>query len=357
MLPESSLPLLVRAELGWPSAARDQLTSGGTLRTKSLKSCVSTGWMAAASMHDNTGATSEELGVGDGEGRHMDPGSADVPAMPDIPRDKLDADNTRAHILAPEEGKHLTGWRMRGDRNDGAEFVVISVSILGRLNVIKQFPVTEDGWRQAWQALVRTDAFAAKKAQPMLAEQALQARAKADLAELKAATIGYVPDMIFLGGHAPESELAVRGSYDLRFLADSMAVFPSRRTNALVQVPYRDIDVVDIGGPGLVKSGGGFVGGGFGVAGAVESMAIATALNTLTTKTKIRTVVRIQAVQCELFLLCTTAGPEALRIGLSQALGAIRHARAGITALTDDSPRTSLVDQLAKLAAMLESGC
>lgn len=128
----------------------------------------------------------------------------------------------------------------------------------------------------------------------MLAEQASRARASADLAELEVATIGYLPEIVFLGGHAPESELALRGSYDLRFLADRLAVFACQRTDALVQIPYRDVEVVDIGGPGLVKSGGGFVGGGFGVAGAVEGMAIAAVLNALTTQTRIKTVQGIQ---------------------------------------------------------------
>jgi hypothetical protein len=177
--------------------------------------------------------------------------------MPDISVDELDAGDTRARTLAPEGGKHLIGWQPWGNKKDRATFVVIRCTIFDELKAIERFPFTEDGWRQAWQALVRIDAPAAAKARAMLTEQALQARAKADLDELKAATIGCVPGVIFRGGHAPESELVVRGSYDLRFLAGSVAVFPSRRTNFLVQVPYRDVEVVDIGGPGLVKSGGG----------------------------------------------------------------------------------------------------
>jgi hypothetical protein len=45
-----------------------------------------------------------------------------------------------------------------------------------------------------------------------------------------------------------------------------------------------------------------------------------------------------------------------MRIGLSRALGAVRQARAGATADTDDGLAASVVDQLGKLAAMLESG-
>ena len=93
-------------------------------------------------------------------------------------------------------------------------------------------------------------------------------------------------------------------------------------------MPYRDVEDVEIGGPALVKTGGGFVGDGFGARGAIEGMAIAAILNGLTTRTSIKTVVRIQGTSSELFLLHTTMTPEQLRIELSRPLAAIRSARA-----------------------------
>ena len=282
------------------------------------------------SIHEKTGANPEELGWETQKADICILARRTFPLCP-TSRGELDSRHTGPRIIAPASGRHLIGWQPGRDRKDGAAFVVLRFTVFDSRKVIEAFPLTEDGWCQAWQALVRIDAVAAEKARATLTEQA-------DLAALKAATIGCVPEVIYLGGHAPGSGLAARKSYDLRFLTDSVAVLPCRRAGSLVQVPYRDVEVVDIGGPGLVKSGGGFAGGGFGVAGAVEGMTIAGVLNALTTKTKIRTVVRIQAAQCELFLLSTTTEPETLRIELSQALGAIRQARAGITASTDDSP-------------------
>ena len=55
-------------------------------------------------------------------------------------------------------------------------------------------------------------------------------------------------------------------------------------------MPYSEVEGLEIGGPGLVKTGGGFVGGGFGARGAIEGMAIAAVLNGLTTRTSIKTV-------------------------------------------------------------------
>jgi hypothetical protein len=128
----------------------------------------------------------------------------------------------------------------------------------------------------------------------------------------------------------------------------------------LTEILYGQVEDVEIGGPGLVKTGGGFVGGGFGARGAIEGMAVAAVLNTLTTRTSITTIVRIQGTSCELFLLHTKLTPEQLRITMSHPLGAIRSARA--TQVAEEVhyqapavPR-SPVEELAKLADMLDKG-
>jgi Short C-terminal domain len=110
--------------------------------------------------------------------------------------------------------------------------------------LLLRIPLTEHGWAQAWQALVRIDH------------------------ELSAATIGYVADVVFLGGYAPESDLTVH-------------------------------------------SGRRWLGGGL---------------------------------------------PEALQISLSQALSTIRQARATASRPEDGRRPEFLVNQLAKLATMLENG-
>jgi hypothetical protein len=101
-------------------------------------------------------------------------------------------------------------------------------------------------------------------------------------------------------------------------------------------------------------------GGGFGARGAIEGIAIAAVLNGLTTRTSIKTVVRIQGTGCELFLLHTRVTPEQLRIELSRPLGAMRSMRAdGVAeAIGHQVPARSAVpvEELAKLAEMLEKG-
>ena len=146
----------------------------------------------------------------------------------------------------------------------------------------------------------------------------------------------------------------------MRFVEDRLVVYASRRADVLAEVPYSRVEDVEIGGPGLVRSGGGFTGGGFGLGGAIEGMTIAAVLNAMTTRTSITTVVRIQATDCELFLLHTKLTPDRLRIDMSRTLSVIRAVRAGeATARPSSETRPvspSPVEELAKLADMLEKG-
>ncbi|HUC26288.1 MAG TPA: SHOCT domain-containing protein [Streptosporangiaceae bacterium] len=167
-------------------------------------------------------------------------------------------------------------------------------------------------------------------------------------------------EVAFLGGYVPGSAIRPRERYDVRFLEDRFQVFAARQPQGLAVVPYSQVEDVEIGGPGLVRTGGGFVGGGFGVNGAIEGMAIASVLNALTARTSIKTVLRIQGTGCELFLLHTMLTSEQVRIVMSRPLGAIRPARAAAVAdgiqhgarVVSPSP----AEELSKLVDMLEKG-
>jgi hypothetical protein len=74
-------------------------------------------------------------------------------------------------------------------------------------------------------------------------------------------------------------------------------------------------------------------------------------------------VVRFETDECELFVVGSRTEPDVLRMQLSPALWAIREAReAAGRPGPEDGPATeaptaaSVVDQLAKLASLLESG-
>jgi len=90
------------------------------------------------------------------------------------------------------------------------------------------------------------------------------------------------------------------------------------------RIPLVEIASVEISGPGVVQSGGGFVGGGFGVAGAIEGMAISAVLNALTSKTKIYTFISVITNVGELHLHFQGMEPGALRVALSPLYVALR---------------------------------
>jgi hypothetical protein len=273
----------------------------------------------------------------------------------------------RSPNLIPVTGQRYTlGWQ--DAKKDGPCFLVARIiGVMGGEKVLDRFPLTEDGWVRAWSALVELDAGAARAVgralQEWRARQAAltaEAERQAQVDELEARAICSLRGVAYLGGYLPESAITPGWLYDVLLLEDRLVVIAHRQAKVLAEVPYSQIEDVEIGGPGLVKTGGGFVGGGFGVTGAVEGMAIAAVLNALTTRTSIKTVVRIQGTGCELFLLNTRLTPEQLRIAMSRPLGIIRSARAAEAAggarhgahATSPSP----VEELSKLAGMLEKG-
>lgn len=80
---------------------------------------------------------------------------------------------------------------------------------------------------------------------------------------------------------------------------------------------YFELVEFNITGPGSVTTGGGFIGGGFGVEGAIEGLAIAAVLNGLTTKTKIHTFITLITNFGELHLHYDKMEPAVMRVVLA----------------------------------------
>jgi hypothetical protein len=152
----------------------------------------------------------------------------------------------------------------------------------------------------------------------------------------------------YLGGHG--YPLQERNLYDVVFSEDGLRVVQHRR-DAVVVVAYSEIASVDVSGAGEKTRGGGFMGGGFGLTGAVEGMAIAAVLNSLTTQTSMDTVLRVQTHIGEMFFHSDSLAPEALRMSLSAAFTKLRQKDASGTPSSGD-----VLEKLAKLADLLERG-
>jgi hypothetical protein len=249
--------------------------------------------------------------------------------------------------------------------------MIIRRSGLGSFKVVESFPLTEDGWASAWQSLTRQNPAAIPQVLAALAAretamarrralEALTPSGSQDADEPAARPLVTMHDVVLLGGYVPGVELYTGKRYHVPFFEDRLLLILGLTARTQAEVPYTEVEDVEIGGPGIVKTGGGFVGGGFGATGAIEGMAIASILNGLTSRTSVKTVVRIQGTGCEFFLLHTRVTPEQLRIELSRPLAVIRSARASHTAegTQDQAPvrSASPVEELTRLAELLEKG-
>jgi hypothetical protein len=176
--------------------------------------------------------------------------------------------------------------------------------------------------------------------------------------ELQARALVRLPEVIFIGGYCSNAELTSGWAYELVFHVDRLLLISQRDRAALAEIAYAGIREIVIGGPGLVKSGGGFIGGGFGLAGAAEGAGIAAVLNALTTRTAIKTILQIQAADGELFFLHREMVPQDLRIHLSRAIVAIRDAVPSAATMDSGGQAGSVsrLDELERLARLLKEG-
>ena len=90
------------------------------------------------------------------------------------------------------------------------------------------------------------------------------------------------------------------------------------------EVPGESLLDIAITGPGRVTSGGGYIGGGFGVAGFAEGVAMASVLNAITSKSEVVTVLQLLGSGWELHGLTSVYEPGALRVLLSPVFTRLR---------------------------------
>jgi len=85
--------------------------------------------------------------------------------MPFVPASELN--RGRPYLLVNRARRYSIGWQ--DAERDGPSFVVAeTTAIMGTTKVHDRFPLTEDGWADAWRALVRLDRAAAQDTLAML---------------------------------------------------------------------------------------------------------------------------------------------------------------------------------------------
>ncbi len=127
--------------------------------------------------------------------------SAVIPAMPSVPQDDLYSGPP--YLLDDDAAiRHSIGWHK--DRRAGAGFVLARKNSTGSAKVIERFPLTEEGWTGAWQALSGLDESAAATVAATLAKRAGE-RAGAARRALDAESLHVVRSAVFNGGSGAAS--------------------------------------------------------------------------------------------------------------------------------------------------------
>lgn len=179
---------------------------------------------------------------------------------------------------------------------------------------------------------------------------------------------------LFLGG----ANVAVKTglSVDVLFRADRIRVYPSRahpQDTPLVELDYARSFSIELSGPGRFTTGGGYVGGGFGLTGAAEGMAVAGLLNALTTRTQVQSVIALLSAEYEGFFLSQQHAPDELRRTLApvflrgrqlsangaadaRALDNGSQARQDRTLAVGAAPGNDLAETLERLASLHRAG-
>ena len=167
-----------------------------------------------------------------------------------------------------------------------------------------------------------------------------------------------VPGWTVLGGYGFELEpgtvLALAVSGGLLTFTDG----PMRRR---IEIAAADLEALEVGGPGATQSGGGFIGGGFGLEGMAVGFLAASVLNGLTSKTSVNSTLRVAGTSGELILHHGALIPDEIRFVLAPAFGMLAAAqRQRALPRSAEAPNSTaqedVVSQLERIIQLRDAG-
>lgn len=149
-----------------------------------------------------------------------------------------------------------------------------------------------------------------------------------------------------LGGHGWDSE---KGNTFLFSLSGMDIILANLSRMTTSRLAIGDVIDIEISGPGKETSNAGLIGGGFGVEGAIKGITAATIVNILTTRSSVRTFIRIATRESEIILFTSDIEPDDARIYLSQVYASTRNQKFYAS-------NTGIAEQLAALQKLKEDG-
>lgn len=171
-----------------------------------------------------------------------------IPAMPSVSPDLLFRGSP--YLLVDTGVHHSLGWQ--DHRKAGPSLVVVRLGWLSSAKVKAGFPLTEQGWESAWRALSSVDPSAAATVAARLADQAARKDLAAALDALDNESLSHQRRVTFKGGSG-DVPVAKDQAYDLWFFGDRNTVSLPRQLDAVLTIPYRDVEAVEVSGPGKVS--------------------------------------------------------------------------------------------------------
>ena len=245
--------------------------------------------------------------------------------------------------------------------------------------VSEYFPVTAQGWFEAWKTLAALDRREFERCRRAVARNEGAYRNRTDDHELRRevelGTRMLLTPVIFLGGdHVKCGDLKAKSAYDLRFMDDKLAVLDVGTPQIVGDLPYRDFTNIQIGGPGETQSTNPFVDPAGKIIGTairatqvgisdsflnVADSLISAGLKAAGTRSTIKTILAVRTTDSELFFLYTATEPGQLRIDLSPVLGRIREVLASVRVARQpetSSDAASIIEQLGNAAKLLDRG-
>lgn len=267
------------------------------------------------------------------------PGEAADQRIPDSPR-VTEGQTEGLYITHYGGGMYSLGWSAGSKRRPGERRYVICK---GTSKIVEVFPYDADGWRLAWSRFSSLE----PRAETIERERSGRSYRPLTLATLEDYRSARIQRCVLLGGYG--YPLVPNVVYEIDFDED----FVSISDVVALTIPYKGVTALEIGGKGAVTMGGRFFGGGFGVGGAIEGMALSTILNALTTRTTVTTLIRLTTDTGDLIFHHDVETPDSLRIRLMPVFGKIKQVKETNSAVVS-APDS--VDRLVKLAELLDRG-
>jgi hypothetical protein len=158
----------------------------------------------------------------------------------------------------------------------------------------------------------------------------------------------------YLGGHG----LALEAGKSYTAVFDRSDDFVVRTTAGLdvARIASSEITELAVSGPGAYRSGMSWMGGGFGLEGAVRGAVMAQVLTAVTSRRRVSTLVRVGTRSCVAVFEHGTSEPAQLALKLSRQIQEADRRLQNATTVPPQPEGPDLVGSLAKLAELHAAG-